>query len=106
MVSVTCGGDTTDEVCRGDTRCRAPSEVVPRLSVRAEADSAAGRATVGTLAMSLTNMAMTTSAAVVTTVSSQSIRRWRRRRLRRRAETLVWRTSVSQPGEGVPILPG
>ena len=80
--------------------------MVPRLTVPAEADSAAGWATVGTREMSLTNKARTTSTAVVTTVSSQSIRRWRRRRLRRRAETLVWRTSESQPGEGVPILPG
>jgi hypothetical protein len=59
--------------------------------------------------MSFTNMAMTSSATVVTPVSSQSItrcRRLRRWRLRRRADALLSRTSRSQLGEGIPMLPG
>jgi hypothetical protein len=48
------------------------------LTVRAEAESAAGLATVGFLAMSLIIKAMTSSTTVVTPVSSQSICRCRR----------------------------
>ena len=80
--------------------------VFSRSTVRAEADSAAGLILVGTFEICMMNTAMTTSTAVVAPVSSQSIRRWRRRRLRRRAATLAWRTSKSQPGEGVPIPSG
>ena len=89
----------------GLARC-AVAEAFGWLTVRAEADSAAGLTFVGTFEMCMMNKAMTTSTAVVAPVSSQSIRRWRRRRLRRRAATLAWRTSKSQPGEGVPIPSG
>ena len=80
--------------------------MVPSLTVCAEADNAAGLTFVGTLAMSMMNTAMTTSAAEVTTVSSQSIRCCKRRRLRRRAATLASRTSTSQRDDGIPIPPG
>jgi hypothetical protein len=86
-------------------RCAVP-EAFGWLTVRAEADSAAGLIVVGALEMCMMNKAMTASTAVVAPVSTQSIRRWRRRRLRRLAATLAWRTSESQPGEGVPIPSG
>ena len=78
----------------------------PWLAVPVEAESAAGRTFVGTLEMFMTNRAMTASAAEVTQVSSQSIRRWKRRFRRRRAAMLASRTSVSQPGVGVPMPSG
>jgi hypothetical protein len=55
-------------------RC-AVAEAFGWLTVRAEADSAAGLTVVGTLEMCMMNAAMTTSTAVVAPVSSQSIRR-------------------------------
>ena len=76
MVSVTRGCDTAGgRLCRDDTWCRVPADVVPWSRVRAEADSAAGWATAGTREMSLMNTARTTSTAVVATVSSHNIRR-------------------------------
>ena len=82
---------------------------VPRLTVRADADSAAGWACVGIREMLWMNAAMTTRTAVVAHVSSHSITRRNRRRLRRRAATAAWRasrTSVSKLDVGIPMLPG
>ena len=60
--------------------------------------SAAGRATVGTLPISLTNPAMSTRTPVVTTVSSHSIPcRHRRRRLRRRTAALLPARGLGEP---------
>ena len=84
-----------DALCFGETRCRPDPAAAELPGLRAEEDSAAGAATVGVLAMSLTNMPMASSTTAVTTVSSQSISRCTRRRLRRRDAALPLRARGS-----------
>jgi hypothetical protein len=77
-VSLTCGRDAGapgvgDVFRRGDTLRRVDPGAAALLTVRAEAESAAGLAIVGFLPRSLIIKAMTSSATVVMAVSSQSI---------------------------------